>query len=248
MNNTFTPLSAEDRFSFSCSKAVACFNECCRDLNQFLTPYDILRLKNNLGLSSADFLEKYTAEHTGPESGLPVITLKPAVGPEQICPFVTPEGCLVYQDRPSSCRMYPLARVLSRSREDNTITERFVLINEPHCLGKHQGRALSVAQWIAEQGLSVYNEMNDLMMEIISLKNRRQPEPLDIRQRCLFRIALYDLDRFRAYLNHPKNLENQKTGPGKPKSTTDDTALLKFGFIWIKAVLFGEKEGVKIEG
>jgi len=248
MDTPLTPLSPEDRFLFSCSQSVACFNQCCRDLNQFLTPYDILRLKNDLGILSSDFLQKHTSEHTGPESGLPVVTLKPAAGPEQICPFVTPAGCRVYANRPSSCRKYPLARVLSRSRETDTVSERYVLIDEPHCLGKQTDRRLSVAQWIAEQGLSVYNKMNDPMMDIISLKNRLQPGPLDIRQRQLFRMALYDLDRFRVYLSDPENLENPKIGPGKPELTFDDTALLKFGFVWVKAVLFEKKEAVQAQG
>lgn len=243
MNTPLTPLSHEDRFPFSCSPELACFNQCCRDLNQFLTPYDILRLKNGLKLRASDFLQKYTTEHTGPESGLPVITLKPATGPDQVCPFVRPDGCHVYANRPSSCRMYPLARVLSRSRETGTVSERYVLIHEPHCHGRQTARTLSVAQWIAEQELSVYNKMNDLMLDIISLKNRRQPGPLDIRQRHLFRMALYDTDRFRSYLSHSENLENQKIGLKKPESAADDTALLEFGFVWIKAVLFGQQGG-----
>ena len=76
MENNMTPLSLNDTFKFSCSKKVPCFNECCRDLNQFLFPYDILRMKNRLGLPSNLFLEQYTSQHTGPETGLPVITFK----------------------------------------------------------------------------------------------------------------------------------------------------------------------------
>ena len=56
MDPELTPISPQDTFRFSCSPVVVCFNECCRDLNQFLTPYDILRLKNHLGLSSGEFL------------------------------------------------------------------------------------------------------------------------------------------------------------------------------------------------
>ncbi|MEZ4604032.1 MAG: YkgJ family cysteine cluster protein [Desulfobacterales bacterium] len=35
-----------------------------------------------------------------------------------MCPFVTADGCRVYQNRPSSCRMYPLIRVVRRARAD----------------------------------------------------------------------------------------------------------------------------------
>ena len=92
MENNMIPLSLNDTFKFSCSKKVPCFNECCRDLNQFLFPYDILRMKNRLGLPSNLFLERYTSEHTGPETGLPIITFKTDPFKELKCPFVDPSG------------------------------------------------------------------------------------------------------------------------------------------------------------
>jgi hypothetical protein len=76
MNDEMKPLSLDDRFCFECSKDRSCFNECCKDINQFLTPYDILRLKGHLKITSSVFLEQYTNQHTGPETGLPIITLK----------------------------------------------------------------------------------------------------------------------------------------------------------------------------
>jgi hypothetical protein len=88
-----TPITPKDPFRFECSPEVPCFNECCRDLNQFLTPYDILRLKSHLGLSSEAFLAQYTSQHIGPESGLPIVTLKPKAGQDPICPFVSARGC-----------------------------------------------------------------------------------------------------------------------------------------------------------
>jgi Fe-S-cluster containining protein len=86
-------------------------------VNQLLTPYDILRLKRHFGISSAEFLETYTTQHIGPETRLPVVSLKTDASDGHTCPFVSPEGCRVYENRPSSCRTYPLARMLSRSRE-----------------------------------------------------------------------------------------------------------------------------------
>lgn len=76
MEESFKSLLPDDKFRFSCTNRLSCFNECCRDLNQYLTPYDILRLKKNFGMSSGMFLAKYTSQHTGTETGLPVITLK----------------------------------------------------------------------------------------------------------------------------------------------------------------------------
>jgi len=53
-------LSADSKFKFECHKGVKCFTKCCRDINIALTPYDIIRLKNRLQLSSDEFLAMYT--------------------------------------------------------------------------------------------------------------------------------------------------------------------------------------------
>ena len=110
------PLAPDAAFRFACNPEVPCFNACCRDLHQTLTPYDILRLKRRLGMTSDRFLAAYTTRHIGPESGLPIVCLKPRAADHLACPFVSPEGCTVYPDRPASCRLYPLARAVSRSR------------------------------------------------------------------------------------------------------------------------------------
>ena len=235
-----TPLSLDDTFRFSCSKRVPCFNECCKELNQYLTPYDILRLKNRLDLSSALFLQRYTVQHTGPESGLPIITLKPNYDKELKCTFVTSKGCGVYEDRPSSCRAYPLARIASRSRETGRINEQYLLLQESHCRGFEQEQSQTVGEWITSQELAIYNQMNDMMLEIISLKNRLLPDQLDSKASLAFRTACYDLDKFRTDILEKGIVKDQDLNPGILEVIkNDDEALLQFGFQWIKQCLFG---------
>lgn len=242
MTDTMTPLSTEESFRFSCSAQVPCFNECCRDLNQFLTPYDVLRLKNRLQLPSSVFLQRYTTQHNGPESGLPVTTFKMKAESDFKCPFVTPEGCSVYEDRPSSCRMYPLARAISRSRETGEIREHFMLIREPHCHGFNQDRTQTVREWIENQGLTSYNRMNDELMEIISLKNRMIPGPLDRHSRDIFHMACYDLDRFREKIfNEGLLAECDLSQSILDAGRDNDITLLRVGLAWIKNRLFGLK-------
>ena len=43
-------MNLDSTFRFSCHPGVACFNRCCADVNIFLTPYDVLRMKNRLGI------------------------------------------------------------------------------------------------------------------------------------------------------------------------------------------------------
>ena len=217
---------------------MACFNECCRDLNQLLYPYDILRLKKGLGLSSGEFLERYTIQHTGPESGLPIVALKTTDAERLSCPFVTEIGCRVYADRPSSCRTYPLVRAISRNRETGRLTERFMLLKEPHCLGFDHPEEQTVRQWLKDQEITVHNHINDQLMEIISLKNRLRPGPLDLKTRRRFYRALYDLDDFKDRLFNKKRSENLDIDPQKLKAAeTDDTALLEVGIEYVRKVL-----------
>ncbi|MBW1894241.1 MAG: YkgJ family cysteine cluster protein [Deltaproteobacteria bacterium] len=239
-NNQITALGLDDSFMFSCSKQVPCFNECCRDLNQLLTPYDILCLKNSLGISSGQFLEEYTLQHTGPETGLPVVTLKPNnASNEAKCPFVTEEGCRVYSNRPGSCRTYPLARLASRSRETGEITEHYALLNEPHCQGFEEGDTRTVRKWIEDQGIAIYNEMNDLFMEIISLKNRLMPGPMGIKSRHMFHLACYDLDNFRTHLFEKGFLSGLDLGQVETEMLrNDDIELMKFGIKWVQENIF----------
>lgn len=234
MTDQMTPISVKDTFTFSCHRGVRCFNQCCRDLNQFLTPYDVLRLKNRLALSSGDFLKQYTVQHIGPQSGLPIVTFRTERARGQKCPFVTEQGCGVYEDRPASCRTYPLARIVSRSQETGVLSERYLLIRENHCLGFEEARQQTVEEWIVKQGLAEYNEMNDRVLDLIHLKNRHRPEALDPESRRLLRLALYDIDGFREYAG-----EQAFSGPSPTASdleAMEDTALLRFSIQWVRRV------------
>ena len=52
-------LTAGDTFRFRCHPQIACFNRCCRNLNLFLYPYDVMRLKNCLQIDSDEFIEQH---------------------------------------------------------------------------------------------------------------------------------------------------------------------------------------------
>ena len=84
--------------------------------------------------------------------------------------------------------------------------------------------------------------MNDMMLEIISLKNRLMPDQLDIKASLAFRTACYDLDKFRTDIFEKGILEDRNLGNGAFESLkSDDEALLRFGLQWIKETLFSKK-------
>ena len=227
------PLDALHPFCFACHSGVPCFNECCRDLNQFLTPYDVVRLKAHFKLSSAEFLAAYTTRHIGPQTGLPVVTITPADRFTRMCPFVTAAGCRVYQNRPSSCRMYPLIRVVRRARADGGKTIQYALLHEPHCKGFDQPRQLTAEEWMDSQGLGLYNQYNDLMMDIISLKNQYMPSPLTGSAQKLFYTLLYDIDALKDDSSPP-----ELAGVDIPAAQRkDDAALLEGCMDYLKTYI-----------
>ncbi len=238
-------LGRDERFPFYCGKTVSCFTECCRDLNQPLTPYDAMRLKNALNLDSESFLKEYGVRHVGPQSGLPVVTLKTSKSAGLKCPFVSDHGCTVYEDRPSSCRMYPLARMVRRNPRTGEMDEQFAVIKEPHCRGFEEGKHMTPAEWMEDQGLFPYNEINDLLMEVIAIKNRLRKKVLDPQEQRIFFLGAYDLDNFRKRLlacelhDADEILAEQKEAGD---IYTDDVLLLKAGLKWIVRRIFPKGE------
>jgi hypothetical protein len=240
MTEEMIPVQLSDPMEFDCNDRNECFNECCRDLNQALTPYDVLRLKQNLGISSQKFLKDYTSLHYGPGSGLPVVEFKPNPATGHECPFVTAKGCSVYADRPGSCRMYPLARAISRSRQTGEVMEYFALIEEPHCKGFGRKTGRTVKDWLRGQDVDIHNHHNDKLMELISLKNRILPGKLEGAAADQFYLALYDLDAFREKIFNQGLLDEFNLPRDLLEAIkTDDVQLLDLGLQWVKTMLFG---------
>jgi len=52
-------LSLDTKFKFRCHKGIGCFTKCCSNIDIMLTPYDIVRLKRRLGISSGEFLANH---------------------------------------------------------------------------------------------------------------------------------------------------------------------------------------------
>jgi len=194
-----TRINSKQLFNFHCHPGISCFNECCQNLQQVLSPYDIIRLKHHFRCDSSTFLKTYTVTHTGPETGLPIVELKNKSQYDLHCVFVSEKGCMVYPDRPSTCRYYPLGRLVSKSRESGEINESYIKIREIHCKGHETSNKQSIAQWRSAQELDIFDKYNDLMINLISAKNMAGLNTLSDNQRYLLYIGCYDLDTFRCF-------------------------------------------------
>ena len=51
-------LTENSRFKFRCHKDVKCFTACCSNINIVLPPYDLLRLRKRLGMTTEDFISE----------------------------------------------------------------------------------------------------------------------------------------------------------------------------------------------
>jgi len=69
-------LSLNAKFKFKCHKGIACFTKCCSNIDIMLTPYDIVRIKNSLGISSGEFLNDYTYIEVDEKTSHPFVFLK----------------------------------------------------------------------------------------------------------------------------------------------------------------------------
>lgn len=230
------------KFRFACHKDLPCFTKCCANLNLVLTPYDVLRFKNRLNLSSEEFLENYTTSYVDEAYGVPVVKLKMNNDETRRCPFVSPEGCAVYEDRPGACRLYPLGRAASKIFEGHPAGEYYFVVKESHCLGFNEKQEWTVQEWIINQGMDEYNATNDFFMNITAGRRAKTIKALSDQQLQMFYMACYNLDEFRRFVFETTFLDKFDIAQDVLNHIeTDNMKLMEFAFQWLKFSLFGEK-------
>lgn len=235
-------LDLDDTFTFACHDKVSCFNSCCGDVNIALTPYDVIRLKHRLELSSSEFIKRYTLRPFTKDQELPVVLLKMRDEEERKpCHFVTEQGCGVYEDRPWPCRMYPVGRASARTDNDPDAPEFFFLLKEDHCKGFGEAKTWTIRQWLDNQGVAEYDEAGELFKEINLHPYFRQGGSLNPQQMEMYFLASYDLDRFRAFVLQSSFLQKYHLEPEVVEAIKDDDMeLFRLGVRWLRTCLFSE--------
>ncbi|MBE0614740.1 MAG: YkgJ family cysteine cluster protein [Burkholderiales bacterium] len=235
-------LGPNDTFQFRCHKGIACFNKCCQNIDIMLAPYDILRLKNRLRISSRDFLDNFTRDFAMDGHGMP--GLKLATRDESpACVFLTPEGCGVYADRPSACRYYALGLLSMRKKDSPTDEDSYFVVKEDHCLGHQEAKTQTVGEYRKEQGLEDYDAINRDWRQIVLKKRSSGPtvgRPSE-RSMELFFLASYDLDGFRDFISTPGFTDLFELDPAENEALlASEERLLGFAFRFLKQALYGE--------
>jgi Fe-S-cluster containining protein len=235
-------LDKNNEFTFACHPGVACFNDCCRDVNIFLTPYDIIRLKNSLGISSAEFLSKYTVSPFDKNLKYPVILLQMNEDDSKSCPFVGEAGCRVYDDRPWACRMYPLGLASPKEGVDPKNEEFYFLLEEAICKGFREKTKQTIADWLEDQGINEYNANGEQFKELTLHKYFEDGPNLTPEKMEMFFLACYNIDTFRDFVVRSSFFDKfEVDDETRRKIEKDDVELLKFGYEWLRFAIFGEK-------
>jgi uncharacterized protein len=236
-------LGPDDTFQFACHPGVSCFNRCCGDVNIFLSPYDVLRMKQRVGMTSDDFLDKYTLMPVHKDMKTPVIVLRMNEDERKTCPFLTVAGCGIYSDRPWPCRMYPLGLAAQKDTRDGWRGERFYfLLREDVCKGFEEPRKWTVREWIENQGIGEYDEWGEAFKELTLHQFFESGGTLAPEKMHMLFTACYDLDKFREFVFESTLLQRFEVDEDLVEEMRySEEALLRFAFLWVRFSVFGER-------
>ncbi len=234
-------LTGDATFCFDCNPRLDCFTECCSNVNILLTPADVLSLARRTGLSTRQFLDRHTLTPITKDLNLPVVMLRMEQTAEKRCPFVTAAGCSVYEARPWSCRMYPLGLGLPPARAGVEPKPGFFLFEDDFCHGTKESRRWTVESWQRDQGVLALESLEKGFREIVGHPWFIGGRKLDPKRMEMFFMAAYDLDTFREFVFSSSFLKRFALDDASIETMrTDDHALLRFGFRWLRFALFGE--------
>jgi Fe-S-cluster containining protein len=231
-----------DSFFFRCHSGLDCFNQCCRNLNLFLYPYDVLRLKKNLDISSGVFLDKYVDVVLRPSDPFPEVMLRMAANNERTCPFLSEKGCSVYPDRPDTCRTFPIEQGSLYDAQLQKATAVHFFRPPDFCMGQHEKKAWRIDTWREDQDAVKYNQMTEKWADLRRLFHTYPwgaEGPGGNKGKMAF-MACYNVDAFREFVLQSSFLKRYKIKPKLLKKLRrDDAALLELGFEWVRFFLRG---------
>lgn len=235
-------LTLDSYLKFACHPGVSCFTACCHNIKIVLTPYDILVLRKRLEIAAHEFITEYTQPTYLEKTDMPgvQIKLKEDTGG---CPFVTPEGCTVYSDRPSACRYYPvgMADFHEGGTDDADEEKFFFIVKEPHCKGFDEDKEWTIGEWRQDQGVDVRDEMNKEWLRLVMRRKSfgHQASMSDAAKRMFF-MASTDLDSFRQFIFNSSFLDTYEVDEQiLEEIREDDLALMHFSFSYLANTLFG---------
>ena len=241
-------LTLDSPLQFECHPGVPCFTACCHNIKIVLTPYDILILSRRLELPAHEFITAYTQPTYLEKTDMPGVQIK-LTEDKKACPFVTPDGCTVYSDRPTACRYYPVGMAdFHEGGTDNAEEEKFFfLVKEPHCKGFEEPKHWTIREWREDQGVEERDEFNKEWLRLVMRrKSFGHQASLSEAAKRMFFMASTDLDSFRRFVFESSFLDTYEIDEETiEKIRNDDIELMRFSFTYLANTLFGA-EGMEI--
>jgi uncharacterized protein len=236
-------LSLDSPFQFHCHAGLPCFNQCCRTPTILLSPYDLLRLQQSLGLSSRELLERYTRREIEEWSHLPLIFIDPFKTKEPGCPFLGAQGCTVYAHRPAACRLFPIT--MGSQLTEQGMVDYYFCSQIDYCRGFTGDREWTLESWMMDQGFAEYDQARRDWLEILLKRGVQGPGGVDADLQELFATLSYDLDACRTLLGRPAFLEAAGlTGDPSAYLHLGVPELLNLIYQCLNALLFTERAGL----
>ena len=245
-----TKYTLDSEIKFRCHPGVSCFTDCCGGIKIVLTPYDILQIRKRLNMSAAEFLHTYTEPTYLEKTDFPGVVMK--LTDEQRCPFIKSkkEGCMIYSDRPSACRYYPvgMANFHEGAQEGQDSEEFYFVVKEPHCRGFEEDKTWTIREWRADQGVDLRDKMNKGWMEIVMRrKSFGYQATLSEQAKRMFFMASTDLDQFRSFIFDSSFLNTYDVDQETlDRIREDDVELMLFSYKLLASMLFGTND-VKVK-
>ncbi len=241
-----TKYTLDSRIKFRCHPGVSCFTECCGNIKIVLTPYDILQMRKRLDMEAAEFLHVYTAPTYLEKTDFPGVAIK--LTEDGRCPFIKSktEGCMIYSDRPTACRYYPvgMANFHEGAQEEQSAEEFYFVVKEPHCKGFEEDKTWTIREWRRDQGVDLRDKMNKGWMELVMRrKSFGYQATLSEQAKRMFFMASTDLEQFRSFVFDSSFLKAYEVDPEElDRIREDDEEMLLFSYRVLASMLFGTND------
>ena len=170
----------KEKFNFKCQMT----GNCCYKMEIFLNPFDILQIASALGTSTTETIDRYLLFLENRKQGFPRPIFKAAR--EGFCSFNIDKKCTIHQNRPLSCRLFPLAK------KKNIIYNT----NSDFCLGLKIGEEISLQDYLLQEGAGLYIVEADSYYKLMEkIMGKTDFSQVNIYLKDIFYLVLYDIDK-----------------------------------------------------
>jgi hypothetical protein len=119
----------------------------------------------------------------------------------------------------------------------------FFVFEDDHCKGRHEvdAKEWSAESWRDDQGIEEHESLEAGFRDLVSHPWFIGGRTLDPKRMHMFYTACYDLDTFRSFVFESSFLEKFDIDPETLEDLkTNDEALLRFAFRWLRFAMFAE--------